>query len=403
MPTSHYPAARKASRGSLGLALVFASFYANLGFANEENNPIWHVSGDFRLRYENVEQDAPSAPKPAEALTLRSTVTLDLKPYESFSARIQGEDSRQVGIDRYNDTLGQEPQRSVIADPESSEIDQAWIRYQRGGHQFTLGRQILDRDGQRMVGGVGWRQDQQRFEAFDWSYQQGPWQARYSRISERLRPIADERDVKSKDHLFDLARETPLGKLSGYYYSLQERDNSATELNTVGIRLAGKRGPWNYLAEFADQVRDPEGAEAESDYRHLRLAYTRNSLTLSVAEEILGSKDGSAGFSTPIATLHKFNGWADLWLATPDAGLQDRYASLSYTSHGYTGTIIGHDYSSDHGSGASDLGEEWNLLIKKSLSKSLVLGGNAAAFRAGDAASGKIDVDKFWLWATYSW
>ena len=28
---------------------------------------------------------------------------------------------------------------------------------------------------------------------------------------------------------------------------------------------------------------------------------------------------------TPLATLHKFNGWADLFLTTPNAGLEDAY------------------------------------------------------------------------------
>jgi len=32
---------------------------------------------------------------------------------------------------------------------------------------------------------------------------------------------------------------------------------------------------------------------------------------------------------TPMATLHKFNGWADLFLTTPANGLADTYVGLS--------------------------------------------------------------------------
>ena len=34
---------------------------------------------------------------------------------------------------------------------------------------------------------------------------------------------------------------------------------------------------------------------------------------------------------TPLATLHAFNGWADMFLTTPANGLQDLYFRASYT------------------------------------------------------------------------
>ena len=48
------------------------------------------------------------------------------------------------------------------------------------------------------------------------------------------------------------------------------------------------------------------------------------SLYLTLGYERLGSGD-NVGFKTPLATLHAFNGWADLFLATPAAGLQEAY------------------------------------------------------------------------------
>ena len=33
--------------------------------------------------------------------------------------------------------------------------------------------------------------------------------------------------------------------------------------------------------------------------------------------------NGARGFGTPLATLHAFNGWADVFLATPAGGLTD--------------------------------------------------------------------------------
>ena len=42
-------------------------------------------------------------------------------------------------------------------------------------------------------------------------------------------------------------------------------------------------------------------------------------------------------------------------------------------------------------------------MIKQKLMKGLVVGAKAAAYRAGDPASNRIDADKIWLWASYAW
>lgn len=388
-----------------GVGLLCAVSMPTLAAATANDSQIWQVSGDFRLRYEHVEQDqdAASAPKPAEALTLRSTVALDIAPNDAFSARLKGEDSRTVGIDRFNDTQGQEPTRSVIADPETTELDEAWIRYKNGGHQFTLGRQLLNRDGLRMVGNVGWRQDNQSFEAFDWQYESGPWSTRYSRITERLQIFADERDIESKDHLFDLARDTSLGKVTGYYYRLQNKASGSPEINTSGIRLAGKKQDWSYLVEYAKQINDPDGVDLEANYSHVQVGKQLGRFQLGLGQEVLGSDSGNYGFATPLATLHKFNGWADQFLNTPNGGLEDQYLSVKYSQAGFTALLMAHDYSSDESSTVDDLGEELNLMIKQKLMKGLVVGAKAAAYRAGDPASNRIDADKIWLWASYAW
>ncbi len=41
--------------------------------------------------------------------------------------------------------------------------------------------------------------------------------------------------------------------------------------------------------------------------------------------------NGAIGFATPLATLHIFNGWADLFLTTPANGLKDLYFQAGYS------------------------------------------------------------------------
>lgn len=87
------------------------------------------VKVDLNLRYEMVEQD--NALKDADAFTLRTRLTYATADYYGFSSLVEFEDSRVVaGVDDYNDTLGNNPDYSVIADPETTELDQLFLKYQ---------------------------------------------------------------------------------------------------------------------------------------------------------------------------------------------------------------------------------------------------------------------------------
>ena len=92
--------------------------------------------------------------------------------------------------------------------------------------------------------------------------------------------------------------------------------------------------------------------------------------TIQLGYEKLGSDNG-VSFGTPLATLYKFNGWADTFLTTPPDGLADIYASLSYKP-GRGGLfeelllkVVYHDFSADRGNQA--YGTEWDWLISKQL------------------------------------
>src|SRR5262249_7422647 len=89
-------------------------------------------------------------------------------------------------------------------------------------------------------------------------------------------------------------------------------------------------------------------------------------LTATRAHEGLQG-NGAIGFSTPLATLHIFNGWADMFLTTPVNGLTYTYGKVSYvfkdvwTLKAVTPTVSYHEYGADHIS--QDYGKEWNAQI----------------------------------------
>ena len=118
---------------------------------------------DARVRFETVDQD--NAVADAEALTVRLRPGISLGS-GGFSLLVEGEGTFGI-VNHYNDTNaanGVEPY-SVVADPESIELNRAQLQYKSKAVTLTAGRQRINIDDQRFVGSVGWRQNEQTFDA----------------------------------------------------------------------------------------------------------------------------------------------------------------------------------------------------------------------------------------------
>lgn len=360
------------------------------------------VYGDFNLRYEGVDQENDL--KNASALTLRSRLGYRTGDYVGFSGLIEFEDSRVVGgVDDYNDGLGSKPEYSVIADPETTELDQGYLQYKSPGSTSSrLGRQVITYDNQRFVGHVGWRQDRQTFDAFVISHESagGPIFS-YSYIDQRNRIFAEERDVDSQDHLFNVGFDHTLGKFTGYAYLLEEDNISELSFDTYGVRFSGASPAGDfkvhYTAEYATQEKSEAGnPDFDADYYKLKGGIEFARVTASLGYEVLGSDNGNYGFSTPIATLHKFNGWADQFLSTPEEGLQDLSLSLSGDLAGGNWVLTFHDFKADESSvSVDDLGEEIDISYARPLYENFSAGIKYADYSAGDI---KVDTSKYWIW-----
>ena len=152
------------------------------------------------------------------------------------------EDSRTVlGLDEYNDTLGNNPEYSVIADPETTELDQAYVQYKNQGFTAKVGRQVIALDAHRFVGHVGWRQDRQTFDAITFQYQfNKDLKAQYSYVNQRNRIFAEERDLDAKRPFFECELQNLVGKLVAYGYLL-EVDNAPTTACTWGAASKARK------------------------------------------------------------------------------------------------------------------------------------------------------------------
>ena len=193
---------------------------------------------------------------------------------------------------------------------------------------------------------------------------------------------------------------SPIGKFTGYAYLLEVDNDTNNSLDTYGISYAGSTEldgfKLIYNAEFATQSNDSGAASYDADYLMLEGGAVVSGFTGKVTYEVLGSDDGMYGFSTPLATLHKFNGWSDQFLATPAQGLED----LSFTVTGplFGGKVLAayHEFDADEATAEiSDLGSELNLQYVTKFAEHFSLGVKYATYDAGDI---KVDTDKVWVW-----
>lgn len=361
------------------------------------------ASADFRLRYEAVDQEN-LAVSDADALTLRSRLGYTTAVYEGFSAMVEFEDSRIVGgVDDY--TVGptgfKVGEYSVIADPETTELDQAFIQYKNDTATVKLGRQVVTLDNHRFVGHVGWRQDRQTFDAFTVALTpMDKLGIFYGYLDQRNRIFAEDADLNSKDHLINVSYQTPIGKLTGYAYLLEVDDNTPVaatdDLDTFGVRLVGSAGGFLYTLEYADQEAEGGPTDFDAEYYLVEGGYNAGFATFKIGYEVLGSDDSLYGFQTPLATGHAFNGWSDQFLVTPATGLEDTYVSVSGKLAGGKWAVIYHEFEADDDTPTvDDLGDEFNLVYSRKFGENYSAGVKYASYSADDFS---VDTDKLWIW-----
>jgi hypothetical protein len=372
------------------------------------------ISG--RYRYEFVDQD--NTLKNANASTLLLRLNYRTGQWRGWSGFAEFDHVFHVLIDNFNSGGGTSPNRSeysVVADPEGSDLNQLYVDFDQDENwKYRFGRQRILLDNQRFVGGVGWRQNEQTYDALTLNTTAvAKTTLSYSYVN-YVRRIFGQSVPAGKErldgHLFNarIAFSDDIS-LTPYLYSLDYDDATANSSLTLGARGLGSHpfgsGKFNWLAEYAWQSDTGDNPTSyDADYWHLNAAYAAgNDMTLGLGYELLGA-DSSAGtgFSTPLATLHAFNGWADQFLSTPGTGLEDLYVSFKFKVAGWNLTAVYHDFSSDTGSfdygneidlsGALKLSDRYGLLLK-------------AAFFGADSSSplGVVDTNKFWVMLTASY
>lgn len=361
--------------------------------------------GKFRLRYETVDQD--NLRQNAKAMTLRSVLGYSTGEVNGFSATVAVEDVRTVfGQDEFDDKVAGRTQFSVVADPESTELDQAYLQYKNDLLTAKFGTQVFTLDGHRFLGHVGWRQDWLTFDALSLVLKPiDNLTVTTAYLYGRNGILADTADQKSKDIIVNAAYNVgSTGKLVAYSYLLEEDDAVPVSNDTYGISYEGAVSldalKVLYGVEYASQTSNDGklgSIDAEPSYTRLELGAVVSGVTVKLMHETLGS-DNNVGFATPLATLHKWNGWGDQFLNTPGQGLVDANVRLITTVGPGKLMVIYHDFSADKGAaGVDDFGTEVDVDYTVKFGKKYSLGVRYIDYSAEDI---KVDTQKLWLSAT---
>jgi hypothetical protein len=396
--------------GSVGSALLITLATPALAADGEpiQIKPIVEA----RLRWENVDQGALDA----DAVTLRMRAGAEAR-LGSLSLLAEGEGT-VAPVNDYNafpfpiDDRQRRPEYAVVADPQNLELNRLQLQYKSKTVTATVGRQRINLDDQRWVGSVGWRQNEQTFDAARGEAKLGP-------VSLDLTYAIAQRTISGEDAgprtsfrgdfvFAGLGSKLgPVeGKLFSYLLDYNEDFFLANSSQTYGGFLGGtfpvKAAKLSFRASYArqsDYGGNPFGYAA--DYWSFEGGAKMAGFTLAGGWEQLGSDNGRS-LQTPMATLHKFNGWADLFLTTPPAGLEDAYVSLAKSFDrvkllpGLNANVVFHQF--DSAAGDVEYGTEWDASAGFRLGKVGLL----VKYADYNAKGFGLDTRKLWLQADWA-
>jgi hypothetical protein len=401
-----------------------------------------HAIIDLRARYEFV--DDASKVEDANATTIRARLGYETGYWNNLQLAFDFDEIWTMGGATYNSTRNGKTAYPTIADPSMTALNRLQITYASDfDTKFTLGRQRILIGNQRFIGNSGWRQHEQTFDSisavntsisdltFTYAYLY-----RVNRISGPSMPSPSTAPAaatgqasyfKSNSHVMDALYTGLSGlRVEGYaflldlsapgYATLPAQKTATARLSTATYGLRG-----DYTFGLADDLSGKLSGEYahQTNYAGNPLSFGLDywlgegslkyeGLTALAGYEVLEG-NGTIGFSTPLATLHAFNGWADMFLTTPANGLKDLYFKASYTlpadcvdMKSLTGIVTYHDYKTDNLD--AGIGTEWDASLELAIDKSASLLVKYANYQgSGVAYGGFADKSVFWLQTAYKY
>ena len=397
---------------------------------------------DLRARYETVTDNSKTLD--ANAGTVRARLGYDTGYWNNFQLGFDFDQIWTVGGATYNSTRNGKTQYPTIVDPSMTALNRLQLTYASDfDTKFSIGRQRLLIGNQRFVGNAGWRQHEQTYDSlslvntsvedltFTYAYLY-----RVNRIGGPAIPVPSTTPAaatgqanyfKSDSHVMDAVY---IGidnlRLEGYSFLLDlSAPGFATTVTQQTATARLSTATYGGRADYSFPIAEDIGGKLTGELAH-QTGYAKNPLSISlnywlgeasatyagltglVGYEVLEG-NGTIGFATPLATLHAFNGWADMFLTTPANGLKDFYLKAAYVlpagfieMRSLTGTLVYHDFTTDRLT--AGIGSEWDASLELAVDANASLLAKYAVYRgAGVAFGGFPDKSIFWLQLAYKY
>lgn len=364
---------------------------------------------NLRYRFEFVDEDGFD--DQGLASTLRTTVHYGSKSFHGVGIFVEMENVADIGFrDQHNDRgLGgrgnEVTDRPVIADPSGTDVYQGYLDFTFiPDSSVKVGRQEIQLGNVRFVGNVGWRQHHQSFDAASLTTEAIPFTTlTYAYVDSVNRIFGDTVDMRT--HLLQADVATgDIGTLSVYGFLLDYDEEAFHGLstNTYGLRYTGGydfsskvKGLWDLEYAQQDDAGDNPN-RVDAGYLRAELGAGLNGWTVTVGHEVLEGEPGNGRFTTPLATLHAWNGWADRFLSTPANGLEDTWLKVATKVGEVALTGVYHQFEAN--TGGSEFGSEVDFHAVYATSWKQKLGLKIAAYDADDHST---DVTKVMLWTSW--
>ena len=271
---------------------------------------------DIRTRYEYRNQEGLDS---SNSVTARARLGLTLGEFNGFSAFGELEATTAL-VDDFDagpgNTTPNNPTKTQIADPENVELNRAWVQYKGNGALAKFGRQRIIRNDAFFIGNVGWRQNEQTYDAGQIAYSDDNFSLSYAYSYRVQRIFGDDaggfvEQAEGDFHFIDASFSTPIGKVGAYAYLIDvDNQPNVGRSNTYGAftNLGGL-----YL-EGAYQEGESALVGGGGDYDGFlgRAHYTLK--TDSVGSFTVGADWQQENFKTPFQTAHAHFGFADVFL-----------------------------------------------------------------------------------------
>jgi hypothetical protein len=360
---------------------------------------------ELRYRLETVDQD-PFADD-AIASTLRTRLNYQTGEWNHLSVFLEADNVTVLGDDKaYNSTVNGVTDRPIVADPQYTEANQAYLQLKLGTFTGIGGRQRIILDNARFIGNVGWRQNEQTYDAVTLkSSALQKTQLQYSYLANVNRVTGPEDgsqpgNYRSDSHVLNgKVNFGAFGAFSVFDYALDLQNAANLSSNTYGLHYTGnykfsETTRLNWLASYArqqDYADNPNDYAA--DYCLLEAGLVLGKFGVKAGYEVLGGDTAANhAFQTPLATLHLFQGWADKFLTTPTWGVEDLYLGGSANFGTLALNLIWHDFSAEATN--ADYGTEWDASAGYKFGKNYEVLAKFADYQADGFAT---DTTKFWL------